>query len=62
MQQEWGQAVFLEKYAQAWQHVAIALSDTMHEQTYTGEQAINQLYQQTLAGTADTKALNVLKF
>ena len=62
LQQEWGQAVFLEKYAQAWQHVAIALSDTMHEQTYTGEQAINQLYQQTLAGTADTKALNVLKF
>ena len=62
LQQEWGQGVFLQKYAQAWQHVAQALNSTMHEQEVVGEQAIIALYKQTLAGSADTKALNVAKF
>ncbi|MFC4702004.1 DUF2855 family protein [Glaciecola siphonariae] len=62
LHQDWGQGVFLEKYAQAWKHVASALENTMHEQVMTGEQAIIDLYLQTLQGKADTKALNVLSF
>jgi len=62
LNEEWGQGVFLQKYAQAWQHVAMALEDTMHEQHYTGIEQIESLYRQTLSGKADTKALNVLKF
>jgi hypothetical protein len=60
--QEWGQGEFLRRYSQAWQHVAKALHDTMHEQSVDGIDAIVALYQQTLSGSADTKALNVLKF
>jgi hypothetical protein len=62
LNQEWGQGVFLQKYAHAWQHVAEALQNTMHEQSVTGVEEIVRLYQQTLAGSADTKALNILKF
>lgn len=62
LNQEWGQGVFLQKYAQAWQHVAKALNSTMHEQTASGIKQIIDLYQQTLSGQADTQALNIVKF
>lgn len=62
LMQEWGQGEFLVRYSDAWQHVAKALHGTMHEQGVDGIDAILALYQQTLSGSADTKALNVLRF
>lgn len=62
LNQAWGQGVFLQKYAQAWQHVAASLQDTMHEQQVAGIDAMIDLYQNTLTGTADTKALNIVVF
>ncbi|WP_371194938.1 DUF2855 family protein [Glaciecola sp. SC05] len=62
LNQEWGQGVFLEKYALAWQHVAKALQNTMHEENFEGIEAMLGLYQKTLSGSADTKALNIVKF
>lgn len=62
LHQEWGQGVFLQRYAQAWQHVASALQNTMHEQSFEGVDQMLALYLQTLSGKADTKALNIMKF
>jgi hypothetical protein len=62
LNQEWGQGEFLMRYSKAWQHVAKALHNTMHEQPVHGIEAMLELYMQTLTGNADTKALNVLTF
>jgi hypothetical protein len=62
LNQEWGQGEFLTRYAKAWAHVALALKDTMHEVDVNGTDEIVGLYLQTLNGTADTKALNIMRF
>jgi hypothetical protein len=61
-QQEWGHDGFLAKYAKAWQGFAGKVQDTFFEQEHTGSQQIIALYSDTLNGTADTKALNVVRF
>ncbi|MDY6975111.1 MAG: DUF2855 family protein [Pseudomonadota bacterium] len=61
-QGEWGHEAFLAKYAGAWQHFASKVSDQFFEQPHQGTDAITQLYLETLNGTANTKALNVVTF
>ena len=61
-QGEWGHEVFLAKYASAWKHFAEKVSDQFYEQSHSGTDAITQLYLETLNGTAQTKALNVVTF
>lgn len=61
-QGEWGHEAFLAKYAGAWQRFASKVSDQFFEQPHQGTDAITKLYLETLNGTADTKALNVVTF
>ena len=61
-QGEWGHEAFLAKYAGAWQRFASKVSDQFFEQPHQGTDAITQLYLETLNGTANTKALNVVTF
>jgi hypothetical protein len=61
-QQEWGHEAFLAKYAKAWKGFSGKVQDTFFEQEHTGSQQIVALYSDTLNGTADTKALNVVRF
>ena len=61
-QSEWGHEAFLAKYAIAWQRFAAKVSDQFIEQTHCGSEAITRLYQETLNGTAQAKALNVVTF
>lgn len=61
-QGEWGHEAFLGKYAKAWQGFAHKISDTFYEQSSFGTDAMIKLYLDTLSGTADTKALNVVTF
>ena len=61
-QGEWGHEAFLAKYAGAWQRFASKVSDQYFEQPHQGTDAITQLYLETLNGTANTKALNVVTF
>ncbi|WP_395338281.1 DUF2855 family protein [Ningiella sp. W23] len=62
LNQSWGQATFLQKYAAAWANVAGKLEDQMHETQINGVDSIISLYKETLEGRADTKALNVVSF
>lgn len=61
-QGEWGHDAFLAKYAGAWQQFASKVQDTFYEKGVDGANNIVQLYLDTLNGSADTKALNVLTF
>lgn len=61
-QGEWGHESFLAKYASAWQQFASKVQDTFYEKNVDGADNIVQLYLDTLNGSADTKALNVLTF
>ena len=61
-QHEWGHEAFLAKYASAWKRFAEKVSDQFYEQSHSGTDAITQLYLETLNGTAQTKALNVVTF
>lgn len=61
-QSEWGHSAFLTKYAQAWQGFAQKINHTFYTQEHIGTDNIIALYLDTLNGTADTKALNVLSF
>ena len=61
-QQEWGHDVFLEKYSRAWNGFATKIKTMFFEQQYEGTDNIIALYLATLNGTADTKALNVVRF
>ena len=61
-QGEWGHEAFLAKYATAWQRFAAKVSDQFIEQTHCGSESITRLYQETLNGTAQAKALNVVTF
>ncbi len=61
-QHEWGHEAFLAKYACAWKRFAEKVSDQFYEQSHSGTDAITQLYLETLNGTAQTKALNVVTF
>ena len=57
-----GHEAFLAKYASAWKRFAEKVSDQFYEQSHSGAEAITQLYLETLNGTAQTKALNVVTF
>ncbi|MBJ2129433.1 DUF2855 family protein [Alteromonas sp. IB21] len=61
-QSEWGHAAFLSKYAAAWQRFAAKVSGQFFEQTHCGTEAIAKLYQETLNGTAQANALNLVTF
>ncbi|MAI39605.1 DUF2855 family protein [Alteromonas sp.] len=61
-QKEWGHDVFLKKYATAWQGFASKVDNTFFEQNHQGTEDIIALYNETLNGNADTKALNVVSF
>ncbi len=61
-QNEWGHEAFLAKYANAWKHFAEKVSDQFFEQSHSGTDAITKLYIETLNGTAQAKALNVVTF
>jgi len=61
-QQEWGHHAFLSKYAHAWQGFASKIQATFFEQEHVGTAAMIALYHDTLNGTANTQALNVVRF
>ena len=61
-QQDWGHEMFLKKYSDAWNGFAKKIETMFFEQQHTGADNIIALYLATLNGTANTKALNVMRF
>lgn len=54
----WGQGEFLHRYSQVWQAFATDIAPFVSEVQYSGITASEALYQDTLSGKADTRALN----